>query len=254
MLAVGGQQDSRSAAGWVRWLRAGGQFGEWVENTWSDILFASQALQLSKNETILNLSCGWGRHAIALAHYGLKVIGVESSPDLLELARETSDQAGVQVAWMQGELDDLRLSEPVDAAVQFNDNLLARAQDPAEALFILDQIHSLLKDGGRILFGTPLWEATPPLQAQSLAETPEATETYRRFFDPDSRIIQSHTVILGRDGQRREYWRHAWHPTAEQMAALLFQADFEIEGQFNDFSYLPYNPDQLGLVWLAHRE
>jgi cyclopropane fatty-acyl-phospholipid synthase-like methyltransferase len=248
---LGGGNSSLS--GWVRWLRAGGQLDEWTDNTWSDIQFASQILMLGEGERLLNLSCGWGRHAIALAHYGVKVIGLDSSADLLDLARETSSQAGVQVTWLQGGLDEVILTEPVDAIVQFNANLLERAESPAEALFVLDQIHALLKDDGRFLFGSTDWDSSPPLQAQSLSESSEATETNRRYFDPESRIVDSQTVILDRDGRRREYWRRTWHPSRAQMAALLLQAGFEIEGQFNDFSFLPYDPELHGLVWLARK-
>ena len=246
-------RDSGSLSGWVRWLRAGGQLDEWTDNTWADIQFASQILMLGEGEKLLNLSCGWGRHAIALAHYGVQVIGLDSSADLLDLARETSSLAGVQVTWLQGGLDEVLLTEPVDAIVQFNANLLERVESPAEALFVLDQIHALLKGDGRFLFGSTEWVASPPLQAQSLSETSEATETYRRFFDPESRVMDSQTVILGRDGRRREFWRRTWHPSSEQMAALLLQAGFEIEGQFNDFSFLPYDPDLQGLVWLVRK-
>ena len=40
---------------------------------------------------------------------------------------------------------------------------------------------------------------------------------------------------------------------AEQMADMLYQASFDIAGQLNDFSFLPYDPSRSGLVWLARR-
>jgi 2-polyprenyl-3-methyl-5-hydroxy-6-metoxy-1,4-benzoquinol methylase len=63
-------------AGWVRWLRAGGQLDEWADNTHAEVLFASQALLLQPTSQVLNLGCGWGRHALALANAGLRVIGL----------------------------------------------------------------------------------------------------------------------------------------------------------------------------------
>jgi len=243
----------QNSAGRVRWLRAGGQLGEWADNTITDIQFAGQVLYLNKGDTLLNLSCGWGRHAITLAHYGVNIIGLDVSADLLELARETSAQVSVSVRWVQGDLNDLGLTRPVDAVVQFHNNLLEWAESPADAVYALDQIHSILKPGGRFLFGASNWQASPPPREQSWAETPERTESYQHFFDSDSRVIRSQTIVTGRDGSRREFWRHAWRPTAEQMAALLYQADFDIEGQSNDFDFLPYDPDRPGLVWLARR-
>ena len=242
-----------AATGQVRWLRAGGHLDEWADNTLDDVHFAIHALDLKEGNTVLNLNCGWGRHAITLASYGVHVIGVDVSADMLQLARETSKNAGVVVRWVHGDLGDLRLTDPVDAVVQFRDNPLDWADGPADALHLLDQIHAVLKQDGRVLIGTPDWRALPPTQEQSLAQTPEGQEIYRHTFDRQSRRATFQTVVISRDGSQREFWRRNWHPTADQMAALLFQAEFDIEGQFNDFEFFPYDPDEPGLVWLAQK-
>ena len=241
-------------AGLVHWLRAGGQLGEWADNTLDEIHFASQVLDLSERDTILNPGCGWGRHAIALAHYGLHVIGLDAAAGLLDLARETCAHMNIQVRWVHGDLHDLALDEPVDAVIQFDGNLLEVTEGPAEALYTLDQIHAILKSGGRFLFGSSTWKAAPPRHEQSQAETSESTEIYSHTFDPDSRTIQSQTIVTQRDGSQRTYQRRVWHPTAEQMADLLYQADFDIEGQLNGFNYLPYDPNRPGLVWLVRKK
>jgi cyclopropane fatty-acyl-phospholipid synthase-like methyltransferase len=245
--------NEQNAAGLVHWLRAGGQLGEWADHTLEDIQFASLVLDLDEGSTVLNLGCGWGRHAIALAHYGLNVIGLDSSNSLLAFARETCEQLNIPVRWVHGDLGDLALTEPVDAVVQFNGNILEWAETPAEALFILDQIHALLKPAGHFLFGSPDWKASPPRHEKSRADTPRSTELYSHIFDPDSRTMHSQTVVIERDGSQRMYQRRSWHPSAEQMADLLYQANFDIEGQLNAFNYLPYDPSRPGLVWLARR-
>jgi cyclopropane fatty-acyl-phospholipid synthase-like methyltransferase len=244
------EQDS---AGLVHWLRAGGQLGEWADNTLDQIQFASQVLDLSEEDVILNPGCGWGRHAIALAHYGVHVIGLDCAAGLIELARETCAQMKIQVRWVHGDLNDLELEQQVDAVIQFDGNLLEETAGPAEALYTLDQIHSILKPGKRFLFGSSTWKAAPPRHEQSQAETLENTRIYSHTFDPDSRTIQSEAIVTGRDGSQRTYQRRVWHPTAEQMADLLYQADFDIEGQLNGFNFLPYDPNRPGLVWLARR-
>jgi SAM-dependent methyltransferase len=242
-----------SATSQVRWLRAGGHLDEWADNTLADVHFAIHALRLHEGDTVVNLNCGWGRHAITLANHGVHVIGLDASADMLQFAKETSKSAGVLVRWVLGDLGDLRLTESVDAVVQFRDNLLNWADGPAEALHLLDQIHAILKGDGRLLFGNPRWRALPPSQEQSLAHTPEGREISRRFFDRESRRAAFQTVVIGHDGSQKEFWRRNWHPTADQMAALLFQADLMVEGQFNDFDFLPYDSSQAGLVWLAQK-
>lgn len=245
--------NEQNAAGLVHWLRAGGQLGEWADHTVEDIHFASLVLDLEEGDTVLNLGCGWGRHAIALAHYGLNVIGLDSSASLLGFARETCEQMDISVRWIQGDLGDLALTEPVDAVVQFNGNVLESAENPAEALFILDQIHAILKPSGQLLFGSASWQASPPRHEKSRADTPSSTELYSHVFDPDSRTMHSQAVVINRAGDQRMYQRRSWHPSAEQMADLLYQANFDVQGQLNAFNYLPYDSSRSGLVWLARR-
>ena len=120
-------------------------------------------------------------------------------------------------------------------------------------MFLLDRVYAVLKEGGRFLFGSPYWQDSPPLQESSKSETLETTEDHEYVFDPQSRMIRFQTVVLGRDGSRQEYRRRSWHPSAEQMAALLYEAGFTIEGQLNDFNYLPYDPQLPGLIWLGRR-
>lgn len=249
----GGRHRRYSDAGWVQWLRAGGQWDEWAEDTFDQVGFAIHALRLEENSTVLNLSCGWGRHAIAMAHYRINVVGLDTSRELLDLANETSVQVGTSVSWVRGDLSDLSLSEPLDAVVQFQDNLLEWTKGPADAVHSLDRLHAILKPGGGLLFGTNDWTATLPRHQESQAETEVGIEQYRDFFNPDSRILRSQTIVVGRDGKRSEHWHHVWHPTAEQMEALLYQAGFMVAGQLNGYNFLPYDRDQPGLVWLAQR-
>lgn len=60
-------------------------------------------------ETVLDVACGVGRHAVALAACGATVEGVDLSPDYVERARERAADAGVadRTAFRQGDMRDL---------------------------------------------------------------------------------------------------------------------------------------------------
>jgi cyclopropane fatty-acyl-phospholipid synthase-like methyltransferase len=45
----------------------------WVEDTENQVAFIIQTLGLSGNEHILDLACGYGRHALCLAQKGFRV-------------------------------------------------------------------------------------------------------------------------------------------------------------------------------------
>src|SRR5262249_5690160 len=55
--------------------------------------------------TVLDLCCGPGRHALALAKRGFSVTGVDLSPFLLSCAESRAAQLGVSVEWI---IEDMR--------------------------------------------------------------------------------------------------------------------------------------------------
>lgn len=67
--------------------------------------------------SILDIACGPGYHARALARRGVQATGLDYSPGMITLAREYAAQDGVDVAWLQADMRDFRLDAPVDMAI-----------------------------------------------------------------------------------------------------------------------------------------
>jgi trans-aconitate 2-methyltransferase len=83
-----------------------------VQEEWArDVI---ERLELSGDETVLDAGCGSGRVTKLLVELVPKgrVIGVDSSPSMIEKARET---LGARVELIASDLLDLELPEPVDA-------------------------------------------------------------------------------------------------------------------------------------------
>jgi SAM-dependent methyltransferase len=73
--------------------------------------------QVPRGSTILDLASGIGRHSVALAEMGYKVVGVDISPAYIERAKEMAEERGVgescdfrigDMRWVGEELDDCR--------------------------------------------------------------------------------------------------------------------------------------------------
>jgi ubiquinone/menaquinone biosynthesis C-methylase UbiE len=78
-------------------------------------------LRLSRGAAVVDIGCGHGRHAVALAEAGADVIGVDAAAALLERAREIAAERGAAVRWIRGDMRRLPLrSGAVDAAVMID--------------------------------------------------------------------------------------------------------------------------------------
>lgn len=67
--------------------------------------------------SILDLGCGTGGHAIPLAQRGYRVVGVDRSREMLDIARAKAAANGVEIEFHQGDLRDVRLDETFDAVI-----------------------------------------------------------------------------------------------------------------------------------------
>ena len=95
----------------------------------------------------LDLACGPGRHAVALAQEGFHVAGVDLSPFLLQKAMGMAQEEGADVEWV---LDDMRSfvrPEAFDLVVNIFTSF-GYFDDRTDDMTVLLNIHRSLRQGG----------------------------------------------------------------------------------------------------------
>jgi SAM-dependent methyltransferase len=109
------------------------------------------ALRLRPGARVLDAGCGSGQIAIALAKRGLRVTGIDLSPEMIRRAGAHAAARGAQVTWRVG--DVARLDEPL--AVY--DAILARVvlQFVPDIPAALREFRRVLRPGGRLLASVP---------------------------------------------------------------------------------------------------
>ncbi|MGG1516236.1 class I SAM-dependent methyltransferase [Paenibacillus oryzisoli] len=109
-----------------------------------------------KPSTIVDLGCGTGTLSIPLARLGYQVTGIDLSEDMLAVAEHKASEilSGARagsVRWLQQDVCEWELEEPVDAAYSFCDtlNYVLEKEEIAEAF---RQTYAGLKPGGLFVF------------------------------------------------------------------------------------------------------
>ena len=68
----------------------------------------------------LDVACGAGRNSLFLARHGFEVTGIDVSSEALKRAAASAEREGLEVTWMQHDLDDgLDLPGPFDVVCLF---------------------------------------------------------------------------------------------------------------------------------------
>jgi ubiquinone/menaquinone biosynthesis C-methylase UbiE len=123
------------------------------------------------NDTVLDVACGPGLLACAFARVAQHATGVDMTPAMLEQARKTQQEQGLNnVSWQQGDVYSLPFPEAQFSIVSSR-FAFHHLQDPLSAL---KEMKRVCKPGGRIAVAdmSPLPEKAAALNAAELLRDP----------------------------------------------------------------------------------
>jgi SAM-dependent methyltransferase len=197
---------------------------------------------------VVELGVGTGRIAIPIAADGIPVIGVDSSPGMLEVCAERARIAGV------AERLDLRLGDlrqpPVEERVPlvlcpFRAYLHLATDD--ERVGALNAARELLVPGGRLVFDVfaPSPEDIEETHARWLEREPGILE--RAEWDEAARTLT--LSVRGEDGETTMVL--SWLEAGE-WRSVVERAGLEVEALYGWFDRRPYT-DNEDSVWVTKR-
>lgn len=162
-----------------------------------------------KEDRVLDLGCGWGTFAFALAPVVREVVGVDFSEKSVELCRRRAREEGVRnVTFQRADATETGLdSESFDVVVAAD---LFEHLDPEQTRAALDESARVLKRGGRLVVWTPhrghfletLRNRTPLLRSDPTHVDYKSMERLRRllldrgFSIEKSYYAESHVPVL----------------------------------------------------------
>jgi SAM-dependent methyltransferase len=123
------------------------------ERTEAEVTALVQILELTVPMTILDLACGFGRHANRLAALGHHVTGIDLMSGFLEIARRNAAEKGVQVIYQQGDMRQLSFIEMFDRVMMLF-TAFGYFEDE-DNLLVLKNVARALKPGGSLVFDIP---------------------------------------------------------------------------------------------------
>jgi len=118
----------------------------WTENTETQVDFLVNSMQLRGNERILDLACGYGRHALVFAQRGYTVVGVDITQELID---DANRNAPPNASFLCKDIRDVDFSNEFDVVLNLADGAIGYLEDDAENLKMFDVIARALKPGGK---------------------------------------------------------------------------------------------------------
>lgn len=120
--------------------------------TVKEIDFLVPYFGLEPGKNVLDLMCGYGRHALALGRMGINVTAVDNLPEYLGEIREAAKAEGLPVKTVTANIPDFDPAETFDLVICMGNSL--QFFSPDEMRTVLSIIYKALKPGGHLLINS----------------------------------------------------------------------------------------------------
>lgn len=230
------------------------RFVRWEQRLAHEMPFLERRLAEVRAQSVLDVACGTGQHAIALAREGYEVVGADLSAGMIHRARENAAATRVEVRFVTAGFDQLakRLGQSFDALLCLG-NSLPHVKGPRALRSALSDFAKVLRPGGLLLvqirnFDRVMAQRERWMQPLSRQQGDEEWLFVRFYdFESDDRVIFN-LVTLYRDAQG------TWQPRVRstqlypirhaEMVAALTETEFSRIATWGNLDGSDFVPEQ----------
>ncbi len=207
---------------------------------------------------IAELGCGTGSLTERLAAAGYDMIGIDNSPDMLELAQEKRVASGRDILYLLQDMREFELYGTVRGIISFCDSI-NYITDPDDLLQVFRLVNNYLDPGGLFIFDihTPYYYASV-LGESTIAEDRDTVSfIWDNYYDTDTRINEYSLSIFVQEPDapdlyrkfQEDHFQYAY--SLEQVQTLLAQSGLEYLTAYDEFSLDPPRPDSTRIHIIA---
>jgi SAM-dependent methyltransferase len=239
------------------------RFVDWDGRLAREIPVLDELLAHHPARRVLDVACGTGHHAIALAKRGYEVLGSDGSERMIAKARQNAKAEGVLTTFLRAGFGELRqtVSERYDAALCLGNSLPSLLNEKA-LRNALEDMGAVLVSGGLLIAQTlnydRLWHQRERFMPLQTHRHEDEEWLFVRFMDFHQETLTFNMLVLHKNDQR---WSCRSGSTelrpifSDDLKRLLEQSGFAKVDFYGDYDLNPYEQDTSGdLIVVAQRE
>jgi len=218
-------------------------YDDWASHMTEDVPFYLELVR-EADGPVVELAVGNGRVAVPIAQEtGRKIIGIDRSPAMLELAREKAAQAGVELELHEGDMRDFEVDEPA-ALVYCPFRAMLHLPTWSDKRRVFDRVAAALAPGGRFVWNAFVFN--PRIAAANDGVWDEQAGIRHRVdhLPADNRL----DITLETGGTVSLWW-----VTKSEWEGLVDVAGLEVEALYGDFERTPFDERSGEFVWVARK-
>lgn len=207
---------------------------------------------------VVELGAGTGRVAIPIVLAGVRVLGLDLSPQMLAIARRKAAEQQIEreLGLAVADMRSFALTRPA-ALITIPARAFLHNLTTEDQLATLAACRAALRPGGRLalnVFNPNLeliarWMQLPPEEREQPGDLmPETLES--RDYDPSEQRVDTRMRMRAPDGRSVVAIRLRWVYRFE-MEHLFARSGFEVEALYGDFEGSSFDITSTELVWVA---
>lgn len=231
----------------------------WVEQTVKEVDFIIKTCDLKGNERILDLACGFGRHALEFAKRGYEVVGVDITEDFIKDAQKNAQEMKLNnVTFICSDIREISFENEFDLVLNLADGAIGYLENDEENLKIFDVISkSLRKNGQHIcdLISGDYADMHFPLKTWDAGQNAVSLSEFE--WDREKRIM-----LYG--GQEFEYGKPITIPdiaegdptrvyTLDEIKDIMHERKMEVTEAFANYFGVPASPYEFQMLIHSRR-
>lgn len=214
--------------------------------SWADFIekIIEKEYKQGKPELILDLGAGTGRMTLELCSRGYDMTGIDSSVEMLNVAREEAEKRGFsdKILWLCQDMSEFELYGTVDVTVSCLD-CINHITDTKKLKRCFGLVHNYLIPDGLFIFDINGKGKFLGVYADNsfVMEEDKSFCTWQNYYNEKSRICDFYITLFNEESDGRyvrydEMGRERMY-TLRSIKKMLRDAGFEYIGAYSDFEF-----------------
>ncbi len=213
-----------------------------------------QLLEISTEDSILDLCCGIGRHSNELARRGFNVTGVDRTRAYLEIAKGTAKNEALSTEFVHSDMRDFVRENSFDIALSMFTSF-GYFDDDSQQMTVLDNVFRSLRPAGRFIIETVGKEVLARIfQEADWSEGDYGIHLERRKPTDDWGKMQNTWILIEKDGTRHEWNVTHYLYSAVELKSLLRSAGFAHVKAYGGLDGTPYDNNSRRLAVIGMKK
>ena len=211
----------------------------------------------TRPSNILDIACGEGAFVVEAAKLGFEATGIDISGEMIEIAREKSEEAGVETTFHEQDMRQLSLDESYELVTSWFDsmNYLTSSSDFNEAL---EKVYGHLTNEGFFVFdvntihGLSVQWREHDCYVQR--DDSSVFEIHRTSYDREDRIARLKiTFFVNNDGgwKKHEEIHEERGYKLEEISLMARQVGFKVYDIWGGLEKFDQPEEDSGRVWFV---